>query len=313
MNTAVRRWIVAALLAFASSPTGTAGQATAPAPSGPPGVGPEERQKIEKAIPRKAPAAAAKGRKLLVIDLNIGRRGHLSIPHANLAVELMGRKTGAYEATFSSDRSMLRSKELRRFDAVFLNNTIGPIFGTPELRKGFSAFISGGGGLVTNHAATVTSQDWPELGEILGARGAAHRDADEKVTVKLDDPASPLNAMFGGKSFQFADEIFRFQAPYSRSKVHVLLSIDVARTDMNQGRPRGKCVRPDNDYPISWVHRYGKGRVFHTVLGHAPEQMRCVGFIVTYQRGTEWAATGRVTQVQVPDDFPTADKVSVRE
>jgi hypothetical protein len=40
--------------------------------------------------------------------------------------------------------------------------------------------------------------------------------------------------------------------------------------------------------------------------------MRSVGFIVTYQRGTEWAATGRVTQVEVPDDFPTADKVSLR-
>jgi len=60
------------------------------------------------------------------------------------------------------------------------------------------------------------------------------------------------------------------------------------------------------------VLRYGKGRVFHTVLGHAPAQMRCVGFIVTLQRGTEWAATGRVTQVEVPDDCPTAEAVSLR-
>jgi type 1 glutamine amidotransferase len=64
--------------------------------------------------------------------------------------------------------------------------------------------------------------------------------------------------------------------------------------------------------PALMTIRFGQGRVFHTVLGHAPEQMRCVGFIVTYQRGTEWAATGRVTQVDVPDDFPTADEVSLR-
>jgi type 1 glutamine amidotransferase len=64
--------------------------------------------------------------------------------------------------------------------------------------------------------------------------------------------------------------------------------------------------------PALFTVRYGKGRVFHTVLGHAAEQMRSVGFIVTYQRGTEWAATGRVTQVEVPEDFPTADKVSLR-
>ena len=40
--------------------------------------------------------------------------------------------------------------------------------------------------------------------------------------------------------------------------------------------------------------RYGKGRVFHTTLGHDVAAMQCVGFIVTLQRGAEWAATGRV-------------------
>jgi HEAT repeat protein len=64
--------------------------------------------------------------------------------------------------------------------------------------------------------------------------------------------------------------------------------------------------------PALFTVRYGKGRVFHTVLGHGPEQLRSVGFIVTFQRGTEWAATGRVTQMDVPADFPTANKVSVR-
>ena len=56
---------------------------------------------------------------------------------------------------------------------------------------------------------------------------------------------------------------------------------------------------------------YGKGRVFHTTLGHGPEVMRCVGFVTTFQRGAEWAATGKVT-IPVPADFPTADSVSLR-
>lgn len=234
------------------------------------GVSAEERSRIEKAIPAKAPAPAAKGRRLLVVDLNVGRPGHRSIPHANLAARLMGERTGAYEAVISHDRSMLARDRLKAFDAVFLNNTIGPVFNTRALREAFSAFISGGGGLVANHAVTVTSPEWAEFGEILGARGAAHRDADEKVTVRLDDPDSPLNAAFGGKGFTIADEIFRFQPPYSRRRVHVLLSIDVARTDMNQGRPRGQCVREDNDYPVSWIRRHGKGRVFYCSLGHNP-------------------------------------------
>jgi len=234
------------------------------------GVSPEERSRIEKAIPTEAPAPAAKGRRLLVVDVNIGRPGHRSIPHANLAVRLMGEKTGAYETVIRHDRSLLGAEGLKPFDAVFLNNTIGPLFDTEALRKGFSAFISGGGGLVANHAVTVTSPAWPAFGEILGARGAAHRDADEKVSVRLDDPGSPLNAAFGGKGFAIADEIFRFQAPYSRRRVHVLLSIDVAGTDMEQGRARGQCIREDNDYPISWIRRHGKGRVFYCSLGHNP-------------------------------------------
>ena len=67
--------------------------------------------------------------------------------------------------------------------------------------------------------------------------------------------------------------------------------------------------------PLLLVRDYGKGRVFHTALGHNAgadiTAQRCVGFIVTLQRGTEWAASGKVTQ-KVPADFPTETKVSIR-
>jgi type 1 glutamine amidotransferase len=230
----------------------------------------EERQLIEKAIPATAPATPRKPRKLLVVDLNVGRPGHPSIPYANIAVILMGEKTGAYRATFSNDGSLLAPGKLSQFDAVYLNNTLGDVFDTPEKREGFRRFIAEGGGLIANHAVTVTSPDWAEFGEILGARGASHRMTDEKVTIRVEDPASPINTVFGGKEFVYADEIFRFQAPYSREKVHVLLSVDVPQTDMKQGRCYGKCDREDGDYPISWIHAYGKGRVFYTTLGHNP-------------------------------------------
>jgi uncharacterized protein len=63
--------------------------------------------------------------------------------------------------------------------------------------------------------------------------------------------------------------------------------------------------------PMLMVIEYDKGRVFHTTLGHADTAMKCVGFKLTFTRGCEWAATGKVTQ-EVPADFPTADKVSLR-
>jgi type 1 glutamine amidotransferase len=61
-------------------------------------------------------------------------------------------------------------------------------------------------------------------------------------------------------------------SPYSRDKQHVLLSIDVAKSDMaTNGRFCKECTRPDQDYAMSWIKTYGKGRVFCTPLGHTPE------------------------------------------
>jgi hypothetical protein len=248
--------------------------ASAQQPSGRRGVSPEERQKIESAIsaiPVKPPAKPRRPRKLLVIDAINGRMGHASVPHANLGVELMGKKTGAYEAVISHDSSLLAPGSLKGFDAVFINNTAqGDLFNTPELRDTFAAFIRNGGGLVANHSVTVTSPEWAEFGEILGARGAAHRGLDEKIFVKLDDSSNPINRVFGGKGFAFSDSFLRFKDPSPRSKVHVLLSIDVAKTDMNQGTCSSNCVSEDGEYPISWVRRYGKGRVFYFSFGENP-------------------------------------------
>ena len=66
-----------------------------------------------------------------------------------------------------------------------------------------------------------------------------------------------------------------------------------------------------HDEPMLMVLRFGKGRIFHTVLGHDVNALSCVGFLTTFQRGTEWAATGKVTQ-KVPANFPTADIVMYR-
>jgi type 1 glutamine amidotransferase len=65
--------------------------------------------------------------------------------------------------------------------------------------------------------------------------------------------------------------------------------------------------------PMMMTIEYGKGRVFHTPMGHADYSMECVGFIVTLQRGTEWAATGKVSQSEIPSDFPTPQQARQRD
>jgi type 1 glutamine amidotransferase len=65
------------------------------------------------------------------------------------------------------------------------------------------------------------------------------------------------------------------------------------------------------DEPILMVLRYGKGRIFHSAFGHDGFALSSVDAVVTFQRGVEWAATGKVTQ-KVPTTFPTANTVSFR-
>lgn len=242
---------------------------------GPERLTPEEREKIVAATPQKPAAAPKAPRKLLIYDANIGyggaNGGHRSIPAANMAIELFA-KTGAYEPVFSNDLENFKYDRLKTFDAVFLNNTVGQIFVDPEIRAGLSRFLREGGGLAGYHGTSHASMDWPEFAQILGAVEGSHREPTEMATVKIDDPASPLVAAFAGRSFVHQDEFYRFvEGPLSRAKVRVLMSMDVENTDLNQGRGCARpCVRPDADYALSWIHNYGKGRVFFTALGHTP-------------------------------------------
>jgi len=234
----------------------------------------EDREHIEAALPKEAPAKPKKARKLLVLDVNIAYGGHRSIPAENFAIEQMGKETGAYEAVFSNDLDNLKYPKIKDFDAVYLNNTVGMIFVDPAVREGLLRFVREGGGLGGNHGTSHASMDWPEFHNMIGVRRGVHRASTEKAWVKVDDPNSPLTAAFAGKEFFYEDEYFRFpNPPYTREKLHVLLSLDVQKTDMNQGQvfvPGSHISRPDADYAVSWIREYAKGRVFFCILGHNP-------------------------------------------
>lgn len=241
-------------------------------------VTPEERQQIEAALPAKAPAVPAARRKLLIFSLNVGYPGHRSIAHAKLAMELMGRRTGAFETVASDDPAVFQRESLRRFDAVFFNNTVGNPFTDPVLRQNLADFVYGGGGLLGVHGTTVAFtrwpgavEDWPEFGRMIGGRGARHRENTEPVFVKVEDPAHPLTAVFDPRGFEYRDEFFRVGPPYSRDRLRVLLSIDVQKTDLERGKYAGHPERTDKDYALSWVQQYGRGRVFYSTIAHSPK------------------------------------------
>jgi len=245
---------------------------------------PQDIQKMEAAMPGKPRVKPAKQRKLLVFTLCQGH-AHGAIPFAAKALEIMGQKTGAFEATASDDMSVFEPEKLAQFDAVCMDNTTMRAF-TPsdlkklpeqertkarerdaELKKSLLDFVRGGKGLIGIHAATDCFYAWPEYGEMMGGYFSGHP-WHEDVGIKLDDPAHPLCAAFKGRDFTIKDEIYQFRDPYSRKKLRVLLSIDPARTNMKKGN---KIRRKDGDFAVTWVRSYGKGRVFYCSLGHRNE------------------------------------------
>ena len=276
---------------------------------------PEQKQQVDAAISPKAPAKPTKPRRMLVTSLSMrdGKPVHGSsystIPAANYAIDQLGRRTGAYEAVFSDDIEMLRPENLKQFDAVCFANTVGVLFDDPELRKSLLDFIASGKGFVGIHDAIATFVQYPKydqwlaFGQMLGGtENGGHPWNGEVMTVKIDDPDSPLNAVFQGKSFQIADQAFQIQEPVLRDHLHVLLSIDVEKTGMAPNRRILPVRTVDKDFPMSWIRGHGKGRVFYSGFGHGPQVFWNPALLGHFLAGIQYAL----------GDLPADDTPSAR-
>ena len=123
--------------------------------------------------------------------------------------------------------------------------------------------------------------------------GSGHRYAGP-FTVTIRDGQHPITKGMPMEWLHASDELYdNMRGPIQN--VHILATAFSKGTKAHE--------------PMIWTISYGKGRVFHTPMGHDANAMRCIGFIGTLQRGTEWAATGSVT-LPLPTNFPTAAKSS---
>jgi type 1 glutamine amidotransferase len=243
----------------------------------------EELQKIRAAAPDRAVAKPAQPRRLLVYTACKGFI-HSSIPYCTAALQAIGEKTGAFTVVASDDPAVFKPESLAGFDAVCFNNTTSELFDDPALKQSLLDFVRGGKGIIGVHAATDCFYEWPEFGELMGGYFDGHP-WNETVTLKVDEPAHPVVAMFGGQPFEVADEIYQMRAPYSRDKLRVLLSLDTARTDMT----RNGIKRTDGDFAVSWVRNYGQGRLFYCSLGHRHEIFWTPALLQHYLAGIQFA------------------------
>jgi len=196
-----------------------------------------------------------------------------------------------------------------------------------ELKTQLEQFVKNGGGLVVVHGADNAFPDWLAYNQMIGIGGWRNR--TEKAGPmwyyqdgkQVSDP-SPGNAGMHGerRPFQvvtraadhpimkglppawmhFSDELYgTLRGPGENMTI-----LATAHSD-----PNNKGT--GHEEPMLLAVKFGKGRVFHTTMGHDVAALSCVGFMTTFQRGTEWAATGKVSQ-KLPATFPTADTVSYR-
>ena len=279
-----------------------------------------------------APASAAQGAAKIRVILIDGQNNHnwrATTPLLKQELESSGRfavdvssnlkpgdKPGAVETVpFPPD--------LGKYDVLVSNYNGAPW--PKEFQEELEARLKEGKiGLVIVHAANNSFRDWGEYNAMIGMGWRNNRFGDRlvvddqgkekrvpkgegpganhgpqhafKVTVR--DPDHPVTKGMPREWLHAQDELYQgMRGPAQH--VHLLATAYSDRKYRGTGEHE----------PMIWTVAYGKGRVFHTPMGHDLPAMRCLGFVATLQRGTEWAATGRVT-LPLPEGFPTAEKTS---
>lgn len=192
----------------------------------------------------------------------------------------------------------------------------------------FEQFIKKGGGLVVIHAANNSFPLWPAYNRMIGLGGwgdrtekdgpyvyydqegklvrdtqagrAGSHGAQNEFLITMRNTNHPITKGMPEKWMHTKDEMYdRLRGPAEE--------MEVLATAFSPKSNRGT----ERNEPMLMTIKYGKGRIFHVPLGHADYSVECVGFITCLQRGSQWAATGKV-DIPIPADFPTAEKVSYR-
>jgi type 1 glutamine amidotransferase len=201
-----------------------------------------------------------------------------------------------------------------------------------KTNSSFVEYVKNGGGVVIYHAADNSFPGWKEYNEMTGLGGWGNRNQKDGpyVYYKNNQLIVDTTAGIGGTHGKRREYIVRTRIAdhpitkglpvrwlHGTDELYSLLrgpakNMQILATAFADSTAGGGTMR---DEPMLMTITYGKGRIFHTAMGHADEgggpAMQCVGFITTLQRGAEWAVTGNVTQ-KVPWDFPSSAGVVLR-
>ena len=195
-------------------------------------------------------------------------------------------------------------------------------------REAFSKYVREGGGFVSVHAADNAFPNWKDYNRMIGVGGWGRRSEKSGPYVrwregKIVRDTGPGRGGSHGRRHEFALDVRDAEHPITKGLPKRFLHCADELYDRLRGPAENLTVLATafsdkktggsgEHEPLLMAIDFGEGRCFHTALGHDATAMRCVAFQVTLVRGAEWAATGAVTY-EVPEDFPGADEVAVRD
>ena len=263
----------------------------------------------------------------LIID---GQNNHTAWPQTTPMMKGYLEETGLFEVDIATtppageDMSGFRP-DFSKYDVVVSNYNGDP---WPEpTQQAFVEYVRGGGGFVSVHAADNAFPEWKAYNQMIAIGGWGNRTEASGPYLRLRDnrwthDPTPGKGGSHGTRHEFPVDVRVTDHPITKGLPEKWMHSTDELYDRLRGPGQNVTVlasaysKPEErgtgeHEPILMTIEYGKGRVFHTTLGHDEVSMSCVGFITTLQRGAEWAATGKVTQ-KLPADFPGPDEVRVR-
>lgn len=243
---------------------------------------PEWLSEIEVLVPKNTVDKMATKRNILVFSLHTGFE-HWTIPHTEAVISLLAEKSLGYTVTTTKEILLFEKDSLANYDAVVLNNncSIGDTRNlfydklkedaslteqqrkekAAQLEENLQDYISNGGGLVVLHGAIVMQNKSEAFGKMVGGSFEYHP-KQQHINVKLVDTAHPMVKGFEGEGFRHMDEPYFFNNAYFDYDFRPLLYMEVDQL-------KGLRETPvDRIKYISWIKKYGNGRVFYTSPSH---------------------------------------------
>ena len=221
------------------------------------------------------------------------------------------------------------SPKFHKYDVVISNFGWKAADWPETTQRALEKYMKAGGGFVSVHAADNSFPEWKEYNKMIGLGGWGGRNEKDGPYIyynndgKLIHDHSPGSAGAHGPQHIIPITVRVPDHPITKGMPKVWLTAKDEcyaklrgpgenMTILATGKDVSGEAPTDRHEPMLRVLNYGKGRIFHTTLGHDDYSCEGVGFIVSFLRGVEWAAKGKVT-LPIPDDFPTAEKSTSRK